>query len=67
MGVRRRFELTRLSPKLDVVGTLSYVGVKLDAPGFSSADDSGVGIGARLRGASQRYAGAVWRACRTLT
>ncbi len=39
-----------LSDKLDVVGTLSYVGVKLDAPGFQSENDSGVGVGAQLRG-----------------
>ena len=39
-----------LSEKLDVVGTLGYVGVKLDAPGLSSIDDSGVEVGAELRG-----------------
>jgi hypothetical protein len=39
-----------LSPKLDVVGTVGYVGVKLDAPGISSIDDSGIGIGGELRG-----------------
>jgi outer membrane protein with beta-barrel domain len=38
-----------LSDKVDIVGTLSYVGVKLDAPGISSVDDSGVGVGAQLR------------------
>jgi len=39
-----------LNEKLDVVGTLSYVGIKLDAPGIPSVDDSGVGVGAELRG-----------------
>jgi hypothetical protein len=39
-----------LSPKLDIVGTLAYVGVNLDAPGIPSLDDSGVGAGAELRG-----------------
>jgi hypothetical protein len=39
-----------LTDRLDVVGTLAYVGVKLDAPGIPSIDDSGVGIGAELRG-----------------
>jgi hypothetical protein len=39
-----------LTDKLDVVGRLSYVGIKLDAPGISSFDDSGVGVGAELRG-----------------
>ena len=29
---------------------LSYVGIKLDAPGFPSMNDSGVGVGAELRG-----------------
>jgi hypothetical protein len=39
-----------LSPKLDIVGTLGYVGVNLDAPGLPDLDDSGVGAGAELRG-----------------
>jgi hypothetical protein len=39
-----------LSDRLDVVGTLAYVGVKLDAPGLPSVDDSGVELGAELRG-----------------
>jgi hypothetical protein len=39
-----------LTDRLDVVGTLAYVGIKLDAPGIPSVDDSGVGIGAQLRG-----------------
>jgi hypothetical protein len=39
-----------LSPRLDVVGRVGYVGVELDAPGISSVDDSGVGVGAELRG-----------------
>jgi hypothetical protein len=29
---------------------VGYVGVELDAPGISSVDDSGVGVGAELRG-----------------
>jgi hypothetical protein len=39
-----------LTDRLDIVGRLSYIGVKLDAPGISSVDDSGVGAGAELRG-----------------
>jgi hypothetical protein len=39
-----------LAERLDVVGTLAYVGIKLDAPGIPSIDDSGVEIGAELRG-----------------
>jgi hypothetical protein len=38
-----------VSPKLDVVGRLAYVGIKAEIPGFVSADDSGVGVSAELR------------------
>lgn len=39
-----------LAERLDVVGTLAYTGFKVDAPGISSVDDTGVEIGAELRG-----------------
>ncbi len=39
-----------VSPKLDVIGTVSYVDLKLDTPAFGSAHDSGLGLGAALRG-----------------
>jgi hypothetical protein len=38
-----------VSPKLDVVGRLAYVGIKAEIPGLASADDSGVGASAELR------------------
>lgn len=38
-----------LSPKLDLVTELSYQYVELDAPGFDSVDDSGLGLGLGLR------------------
>ena len=38
-----------LTPKLDLVGQLGYVGVKLDAPGVDGFDDSGIELRAQLR------------------
>lgn len=38
-----------LAPKLDIVGQLGYIGVKLDAPGLGGFDDSGVELRAQLR------------------
>jgi Outer membrane protein beta-barrel domain len=38
-----------LSPVVDVVARLSYQYVEVDAPGFGSVDDNGLGIGVGLR------------------
>lgn len=40
---------TPLADNIDVVATLAYVYVELDAPGFGSADDNGLGGGLGLR------------------
>lgn len=40
---------TPLSDSVDFVGTLTYVSVEVDVPGFGSADDDGFGLGAGLR------------------
>jgi hypothetical protein len=39
-----------LSENLDVIGTLSYLRAEIDVPGFGSIDDSGIALGAGLRG-----------------
>jgi hypothetical protein len=39
-----------LSPKLDFVGSISYLEQEVDVPGFGSVDDDGFGLGAGLRG-----------------
>jgi hypothetical protein len=38
-----------LSPRLDLIGTVSYLNTDVDGPGFSG-DDSGFGLGLSLRG-----------------
>lgn len=40
---------TELSPTVDAVARLSYQYVDVDAPGFSSVDDNGFGLGVGLR------------------
>ena len=40
---------TTLSPAVDLVASVSYQYVDLDAPGAGSADDSGLGLGVGLR------------------
>ena len=40
---------TTLSPVVDLVASISYQYVELDAPGFASADDNGLGLGLGLR------------------
>ncbi len=40
---------TSLSPAVDLVASLSYQYVELDAPGFGSVDDNGLGLGVGLR------------------
>ncbi len=39
-----------LTPKLDLVGTVSYLDVSADVPGFGSVDDNGLALGAGVRG-----------------
>lgn len=41
---------TPLSDRVDLVSSLAYVWTELDAPGFSSVDDNGFGLGVGLRG-----------------
>lgn len=40
---------TTLSPVVDLVASISYQYVELDASGFSSVDDNGLGLGVGLR------------------
>lgn len=40
---------TELSPTVDAVARLSYQYVEIDAPGFGSVDDNGLGFGVGLR------------------
>lgn len=40
---------TSLSPAVDLVASVSYQYVELDAPGFGSVDDNGLGLGVGLR------------------
>ncbi|MBT8065666.1 MAG: outer membrane beta-barrel protein [Gammaproteobacteria bacterium] len=40
---------TTLSPVVDLVASISYQYVELDAPGFGSVDDNGLGLGLGLR------------------
>lgn len=40
---------TTLSPVVDLVASISYQYVELDAPGFGSVDDNGLGLGVGLR------------------
>jgi hypothetical protein len=41
---------TGLTPKIDFVGTLSFVNLSVDVPGGGNADDSGLALGVGLRG-----------------
>jgi hypothetical protein len=41
---------TSLTPKIDFVGTLSFVNLSVDVPGGGNADDSGLALGVGLRG-----------------
>lgn len=45
---------TELSPVVDAYARLSYQYIDLDAPGFGSADDSGLGLGIGLRFAASQ-------------
>lgn len=47
VGAGMNWELT---PKLDFVGTLSYLDASIDVPGFGSVDDNGLALGAGVRG-----------------
>ena len=38
-----------VNPNMDLVGTASYVHAEVDAPGFGSVDDSGLGLGFGVR------------------
>jgi opacity protein-like surface antigen len=38
-----------VSDVIDLVGRVSYESIKLDVPGFGSADDNGIGLGVGLR------------------
>lgn len=40
---------TTLSPVVDLVASVSYQYIELDAPGFGGADDNGLGLGVGLR------------------
>jgi hypothetical protein len=39
-----------VNPNMDVIGSASYVHAEVKAPGFGSADDSGLGLGVGVRG-----------------